>query len=104
MPLISLVKATASRLAREGALLCREAMGGNGILIELGAAKALADIEVSNAGRHEERRVLREVVETKGLGAKLRKKEQEVIKRHAMERPRGIKGSTAKKGIKRELR
>lgn len=46
MALVALVKATTSRLAREGTQLCREVMGGNGILLENGAAKALADIEV----------------------------------------------------------
>lgn len=46
MTLVALVKATTSRLAREGAQLCREVMGGNGIVLENGVAKALADIEV----------------------------------------------------------
>ncbi|KAL8446779.1 hypothetical protein Emed_004781 [Eimeria media] len=45
MPLVALVKATASQLAREGAKLCREVVGGNGIVLENGVAKALADIE-----------------------------------------------------------
>lgn len=45
MALIALVKATTSRLAREGALLCREIVGGNGIVLENGVGKALADIE-----------------------------------------------------------
>ncbi|KAL8432422.1 hypothetical protein Efla_000199 [Eimeria flavescens] len=45
MPLVALVKATASRMAREGAKLCREVVGGNGIVLENGVAKALADVE-----------------------------------------------------------
>ncbi|KAL8429538.1 hypothetical protein ACSSS7_006550 [Eimeria intestinalis] len=45
MALVALVKATASRLAREGAKLCREVVGGNGIVLENGVAKALADVE-----------------------------------------------------------
>lgn len=43
--LISLVKATTSAFARFGVSLCREALGGNGILINLNVAKALADVE-----------------------------------------------------------
>lgn len=45
MALVALLKATTSRLAREGAKLCREVMGGNGILLDNGVAKALADVE-----------------------------------------------------------
>lgn len=45
MALVALVKATASRMAREGAQLCREVLGGNGIVLENGVAKALADVE-----------------------------------------------------------
>lgn len=45
MPLVALVKATSSRLAREGISVCREVMGGNGIELKRGVAKALADIE-----------------------------------------------------------
>lgn len=45
MALVALVKATTSRLAREGTQLCREVLGGNGIVLDNGVAKALADIE-----------------------------------------------------------
>lgn len=53
MALVALVKATASRLAREGAMLCREVMGGNGIVLENDVAKALADVEVRSADREQ---------------------------------------------------
>ncbi|CDI79504.1 cDNA clone:001-121-B01, full insert sequence, related, partial [Eimeria acervulina] len=43
--LISLIKGTTSLWSREAIKLCREAMGGNGILLGLQTAKALADIE-----------------------------------------------------------
>lgn len=46
MALVALVKATTTQLAREGVRLCREVMGGNGIILDYGVAKALADIEV----------------------------------------------------------
>lgn len=42
----ALVKATASLWAREGTKLCREIMGGNGILLDFSVAKAFADVEV----------------------------------------------------------
>lgn len=41
----ALVKATASLWAREGTKLCREIMGGNGILLDFSVAKAFADVE-----------------------------------------------------------
>ncbi|KYK63765.1 acyl-CoA dehydrogenase domain-containing protein [Toxoplasma gondii TgCatPRC2] len=42
---IALAKATCSRVAREGIALCREVLGGNGIVTDFGVAKFHADIE-----------------------------------------------------------
>ncbi|PFH38623.1 acyl-CoA dehydrogenase domain-containing protein [Besnoitia besnoiti] len=42
---IALAKATCSRMAREGISLCREVLGGNGIVTDFGVAKFHADVE-----------------------------------------------------------
>ena len=47
---VSLIKGYASLVAREVAGLCREVMGGDGILIENQAMKHMNDIEVYYTG------------------------------------------------------